>query len=87
MDLERSQALHAYQVSEVYRLAYRGFMGTGAASMVVSAEFGPGTITLTIQSSSGSKLILNKVFKKLLQAERQALGVEAQRKGTQPHEL
>jgi hypothetical protein len=23
MDLERSQALHAYQVSEVYRLAYR----------------------------------------------------------------
>jgi hypothetical protein len=81
MDLERSQALHAYQVSELYRLAYRGFLGTGAASMVVSVKYrSPGTTTLTIESSSGSKLILNKVFKKLLQAERQVIGVEAQRK-------
>jgi hypothetical protein len=80
-DLERSEALHAYQVSEVYSLAYRGFLGTGTASMLVSVKYrSPGTTTLIIESSSGSKLILNKVFKKLLQAERQVLGVEAQRK-------
>jgi len=81
MDLERSEALHAYQVSEVYSLAYRGFLGAGTASMVVSFNYrSPGTTTLTLESSSGSKLILNKVFKKLLQAERQMIGAEAQRK-------
>ena len=81
MDLERSEALHAYQVSEVYSLAYHGFLGTGTSSMVVSVKYrSPGTTTLTIESSSGSKLILNKVFKKLLQAERKVLGAEAQRK-------
>lgn len=81
MDLERTQALHAYQVSEFYHLAYRGFLGSRTASMVVSVKYrSSGTTTFTIQSSSGSKLVMNKVFKKLLQAERQVLGVEAQKR-------
>ncbi len=81
MNLERAQALHAFQVSETYRLKYRGFLGTRHAEMVVDAKYqSPGTETFTIQSTTGSKAILDKVFKKLLQAEDEVLGAEAQRR-------
>jgi hypothetical protein len=81
MNLERAQALHAYQVTETYRLAYRGFPGARNAEMVVGVKYQlPGTKTFTIQSATGSTLIRDRVFKKLLQAEDEALEVEAQRR-------
>jgi hypothetical protein len=81
MNLERAQALHAYHVSETYRLKYRGFLGARNAEMVVDAKYqSPGTETFTIQSATGSKAILNKVFKKLLRAEDEVLGAETQRR-------
>jgi len=81
MNLERAQALHAYQVTETYRLAYRGFPGARNAEMVVGVKYQlPGTKTFTIQSATGSALIRDRVFKKLLQAEDEALEVEAQRR-------
>jgi len=80
MNIERAQALGAYQVTETYRLAYRGFPGAQNAEMIVDAKYqSPGTKIFVIQSATGSPLILDRVFKKLLQAEGEVLGVEAQR--------
>ena len=79
MNLERAQALHAYQVTETYRLAYRGFPEDQNAEMIVGVRYqSPGAKIFTIQSATGSALILDRVFKKLLQTEDEVLGVEAQ---------
>ena len=81
MNLRRSQALHSYYGSRVYRVEYRGFPSTANAEMVVDIMYrAPGTKEFTIRSSTGSKLIIDKVFKKLLQAEEDALSAEAQRR-------
>ena len=80
MNVARTQALHAYHVTETYRLAYRGFPGDRNAEMIVGAKYqSPGTKIFTIQSATGSALILDRVFKKLLQAEDEVLETEAQR--------
>jgi hypothetical protein len=81
MNLRRSQALHSYYGSRVYRVEYRGFSSTANAEMVVDIIYrAPGTKEFTIRSSTGSKLIIDKVFKKLLQAEEDALSADAQRR-------
>jgi hypothetical protein len=49
--------------------------------MVVDLKYqSPGTKEFKIRSSTGSKMIIGTVFKKLLQAEQEALGAEAQRR-------
>lgn len=79
MNLERAHALHAYHGTRIYRVEYRGFPGTRSAEMVVDVRFqSPGTKEFTIQSATGSRIIIDKVFKKLLQAEKDALAAEAQ---------
>jgi len=79
MNLERAQALHAYHGTRIYRVEYRGFPGTRNAEMVVDVKYqSPGTKEFTIQSATGSRIIIDKVFKKLLQAEKDALAAEAQ---------
>jgi hypothetical protein len=40
----------------------------------------PGTKDLTILSATGSKVIIDKVFKKLLQSEKEALEAENQKR-------
>jgi len=81
MNLERAHALHAYQGTRNYMLQYHGFAGTRSAEMVVDLKYkSPGTKEFAIRSSTGSKLIIGTVFKKLLQAEQDALGVEAQKR-------
>ena len=81
MKLERAQALHAYQVTETYRLAYRDFPGARNAEMTVDVKYqSPGTKIFTIQSVTGSTLILDRVFKKLLRTEDKAMEVGAQRR-------
>ncbi len=80
MNLRRSQALHAYRGSRTYRVEYRGFPRTAKAEMVVDVIYrAPGTKEFTIRSSVGSQFIIDRVFKKLLQAEVEALSAEAQR--------
>ena len=80
-NLERAQALHAYLGSRIYRVEYRGFPGGRSAEMVVDVKYqSPGTKEFTIRSATGSKMIIDKVFKKLLQAEKEALAIEAQRR-------
>lgn len=81
MNVERARALHAYQGSRIYRVEYRGFPGTRSAEMLVDVKYqSPGTKEFTILSSSGSKLILDKIFKKLLQAEEESLDAKNRRR-------
>jgi hypothetical protein len=71
MNSERAQALRAYHGIRIYRVEYRGFPGTRSAEMVVEVKYeSPGTKEFIIQSATGSKLIIDKVFKKLLEAEK-----------------
>ena len=78
-NLERAGALGAFRWTRVYRLEYRGFPGSRNAEMVVDVKYqSPATKEFTIRSSSGSKLIIEKVFNKLLQSEKEALTNENQ---------
>jgi hypothetical protein len=80
MNLKRAQALHSYHGTRIYRLEYRGFPGPRSAEMVVDVKFrAPGTKEFTIRTSTGSRLILDKVFGKLLEAEENAQAEETQR--------
>lgn len=70
---ERAQALLSSQATRVYRLAYHGFPGDREAEMTVEATYErPSTKVFKIISQSGSKLILDRVFKKLLESEKEA---------------
>jgi hypothetical protein len=81
MNRDRLQALHAYQGTRIYRAEYHGFPGARSAEMVVKVKYlAPGTKEFTVQSATGSKLIIDKVFKKLLEAEKEALDAEMQRR-------
>jgi hypothetical protein len=72
MNLHRAQALHAYQGTRTYRVQYHGFPGTRDAEMVVIVKYlSPGQKEFVIQSATGSKLIVDKVLKKLLEAEKE----------------
>src|SRR5579864_2203508 len=64
---ERAQALLRFEGTRVYHLAYRGFPGDRDAEMVVTATFdSPSSKEFKVVSQSGSKLILDRVFKKIL---------------------
>jgi outer membrane lipoprotein-sorting protein len=77
MNAERAQQLRSYQGKRIYRLEYHGFPGARNAEMVVEVKYeSPATKEFTIQSESGSKLIIDRVFKKLLQSEKEALQAE-----------
>jgi hypothetical protein len=81
MNLHRLQALHAYQGTRTYRVEYRGFPGSRSAEMVVSVKYlSPATKEFTVRSATGSALIIDKVFKKLLEAEKEAQDAEVQRR-------
>jgi hypothetical protein len=70
---ERAQALMHAEGTRVYHLAYRGFPGDRDAEMTVKATFdSPSSKEFKVVSESGSKLILNRVFKKLLEGEKEA---------------
>jgi len=83
-NLERSRALAAYQGTRTYRLEYHGFPGSRAAEMVVDVSYKApdtkeATKEFTIRSESGSKLLIERVFKRVLQSEKEAATEENQR--------
>lgn len=81
MNLLRAQALHSYQGTRTYRVEYSGLLGTKTAEMMVDVIYrAPETKDFTIRFSTGSKLIIDKVLKKLLQAEEEALSTDGQRR-------
>jgi hypothetical protein len=72
-DEERAQALRHYDSIRVYRLAYRGFPGDRDAEMTVKATYdSPSTKNFRVISQAGSKLIVDRVFKRLLESEKEA---------------
>jgi outer membrane lipoprotein-sorting protein len=81
MNRERAKALRTYQGTRIYRVEYRGFPGSRSAEMIVNVKYqSPGTKEFTIQSATGSTIIIDKVFKKLLEAEKEALATEVQKR-------
>ena len=79
-NLERARALGAYQGTRIYRLEYRGFPSSRTAEMVVDVNYrSPGTKEFNVRSETGSKLLIDRVFKKMLQSEKEALTEENQR--------
>src|ERR1700681_4973387 len=78
-NLERARALGAYQGTRTYRLEYRGFPSSRTAEMVVDVNYRSlGTKEFTVRSETGSKLLIDRVFKKMLQSEKEALTEENQ---------
>lgn len=72
-DVERAQALRHYESTRVYRLSYRGFPGDREAEMTVEATFdSPSSKSFKVISQTGSKLIIERVFKRLLESEKEA---------------
>jgi hypothetical protein len=79
-NLERARALGAYQGTRTYRLEYRGFPSARTAEMVVDVTYrSPRTKEFTVRSERGSKLLIDRVFKRMLQSEKEALTEENQR--------
>jgi hypothetical protein len=79
MNLNRVQALRAYRGTRTYLVEYRGFPSTRNAEMVVNVKYlSPGKKEFVIQSATGSKLLIDNVLKKLLEAEKEEQGPETQ---------
>src|ERR1700678_95020 len=73
-DEERAQALRHSESTRVSRLSYRGFPGDRDAEMKVDATYdSPSSKSFKIISQSGSKLIMDRVFKRLLDSEKEAI--------------
>jgi hypothetical protein len=78
-NLERAHALGAYQGTRTYRLEYHGFPGSRTAEMIVDMKYRtPGTKEFSIRSEKGSQLIIERVFKRMLESEKEALTEENQ---------
>lgn len=78
-NLERAHALGAYHGTRIYRLEYHGFPGSRSAEMVVDVNYRtPGTKDFSIRSEQGSQLIIERVFKRMLQSEQEAVSEENQ---------
>ena len=72
-NLERAHALQHSTATRLYHLAYHGFPGDREAGMTVEATYDrPSTKNFRVLEQHGSKLILDRVFKKLLEGEREA---------------
>ena len=70
---ERAQMLLHSEATRVYHLVYHGLPSDLVAEMTVQATYDrPFSKEFTVVSQSGSKLIVNHVFKKLLESEKEA---------------
>lgn len=69
----RADDLKSYSEERHYTVTYHGFPMTMTASLVVRATYdAPATKHFQILSESGSKLLLDKVLKRLLETEEEA---------------
>jgi outer membrane lipoprotein-sorting protein len=74
---QRAAALNQFSGRRIYRMQYRGFPSDREAEMVVDVTYrAPNTKEFRIVSQTGSKLIIDRVFKKLLESEQEAANDE-----------
>jgi len=77
---QRAAALDQLNGTRVYRMQYRGFPSDRDAEMVVKMTYhAPSTKEFTVVSQSGSKFVIDHVFKKLLEGELEAANEENRR--------
>jgi outer membrane lipoprotein-sorting protein len=77
---QRAAALEQFNGTRVYRMQYRGFPSDRDAEMVVKVTYNaPDSKEFTVVSQTGSKLIIDRVFKKLLESEQEAANEENRR--------
>jgi hypothetical protein len=77
---QRAAALREFNGTRIYRMQYRGFPSDRDAEMVVSVTYhAPSSKEFVVVSQSGSKLIIDRVFKKLLEGEQEAANEENRR--------
>jgi hypothetical protein len=70
---ERQAALEHYASERTYRVEYTGTGGEHSGKLVVDAEYSaPDRKRFTVVSESGSKLICEKVLKRLVESEQEA---------------
>jgi hypothetical protein len=80
---ERADSLQHYIGKRTYHLEYRGFPASADAIMEVEVNFdAPASKRFTVLNASGSKLIQNRVFHRLMESEEQA-GDSSNRKHTE----
>lgn len=72
MNEQRAQALRSYTAMRVYHLEYHGVKDISADVVVKMSYRSPNTKEFTIVSEEGSKLLRNRVLKRLIEAEREA---------------
>jgi hypothetical protein len=77
---ERAAALRQFEGRRVYRMHYQGFLGTREAEMTVRVDSTPDERQFEVESQSGSKFVVDHVFKKLLEAEKEAASEDYRRK-------
>jgi hypothetical protein len=70
---QRAQALQHSEATRIYHLTYRGFPGDREAEMTVEATYdSPASKDFRVISQTGSKLVQDRVFKRLLDSEKEA---------------
>jgi len=70
---QRTAALEQFEGKPIYRMQYRGFPSDHDAEMVVTVSFhAPNSKEFSVVSQTGSKFIIDHVFKKLLEGEEEA---------------
>ncbi len=77
---ERAAALDQYEATRVYRMQYRGFPSDRDAEMVIDMAYhAPNSKEFSVVSQTGSKFIIEHIFKKLLEGEQEAANEENRR--------
>ena len=74
---QRATDLETYRGRRIYQLEYRGFPNALRAEIVVEMTYNaPNNKEFTILSESGSKWIVKRVLKRLIETEKEALEAE-----------
>jgi outer membrane lipoprotein-sorting protein len=77
---QRAAALEQFSGTRVYRMQYRGFPSDRDAEMVVNVTYhAPNAKEFNVVSQTGSKFVIDHVFKKLLEGEQEAANEENRR--------
>lgn len=74
---QRAALLDHFTSTRVYTMQYRGFPGDHGAEMLVEVTYrAPNTKEFHVVSQSGSKFVIDHIFKKLLEGEQEAANEE-----------